>query len=633
MKCWTKDKIKEELNSVRFKKFLRERINEHIPENSFLRKERSYFKKLEPWDFTIVGKDIKLLKYSDDMEEYLVEEPKEKIRKTSIGYFQENTKFKDKCDFKTGDDVTSFKIDGIIAGGAVANIINEYFYEIEAVINDIDIFYYNNLGRINPAVFDEYGLFCGNSEESLMWGFIESKRKGLLNFIRIVTAIDKYPYGGKNTIYFQWREVLKDFDLNCVKVGYHFLSDTIIYEESFLDFLESREIKLELPERQNNQFLSSIFRADQKSKEMGASYYQDKYCKNFFLEICSSDEILDGEGIPVSFNLSEGFSSHDPLDKLLLKEKYKRRLESNKVLVFFNYENGNLYLKSEINYPFFDLLCELNNSNIDINLEDLLKGTDEDILSIKRGKVRLASLILKEYRESISIFNKTLKFVASNGLKKLLFSALRQVLSGTLNLKGLKKGEIKYFFDFISSHYLIESFIYELRQSDFRNLIDLILEFKNKEKIYVGVFESMLGQSRIHLEFLVKNGNIKEVHSKIEKSVLKLKEKLKRESKSVKKEHYIGPFKKYIRELTSLLDLKEEGEYMNHCVGGYYEKIKKHSSIFHIKTTKGETTLEVSDKSGKYKIVQQQGKKTRNFPDQHAKIAKLLVRYLNNYCS
>ena len=56
----------------------------------------------------------------------------------------------------------------------------------------------------------------------------------------------------------------------------------------------------------------------------------------------------------------------------------------------------------------------------------------------------------------------------------------------------------------------------------------------------------------------------------------------------------IAPFGRWVKELTQNDELVLEGKNMNHCVGGYGEKVKRNESrIFHIQVGKNSSTIEV----------------------------------------
>ena len=71
---------------------------------------------------------------------------------------------------------------------------------------------------------------------------------------------------------------------------------------------------------------------------------------------------------------------------------------------------------------------------------------------------------------------------------------------------------------------------------------------------------------------------------------------------------------------------------MRHCVGGYGSRIKEGKDlIFHIKTKKGESTLELLLKNKDIKMGQHKAKFNKEPAEINKKIAQRLVKYLKFY--
>ena len=85
-----------------------------------------------------------------------------------------------------------------------------------------------------------------------------------------------------------------------------------------------------------------------------------------------------------------------------------------------------------------------------------------------------------------------------------------------------------------------------------------------------------------------------------------------------------------VKELNTGQELLQEGQDLQHCVGGY-QKYLEHSNtrIFSITTPQGRTTLEVSQYADKHRIAQHRGFKNKNPYDLNEKFADWCVAYLD----
>lgn len=161
---------------------------------------------------------------------------------------------------KNGVAVGDYPTHYFMAGGSVANTIyyllnNEKFEE--PVINDIDLFFFNNIEgydwgfTTNPNLFiqtnlstiagiDGYGrTWIGPSGESMR--MVNSERFGIVNKVSI--NVFKQSIKNFNEVNY-YKTLLTVFDLNCCMAGLDRINNKIIYTEEFLDFLETNKIEV-----------------------------------------------------------------------------------------------------------------------------------------------------------------------------------------------------------------------------------------------------------------------------------------------------------------------------------------------------------------------------------------------------
>ena len=160
---------------------------------------------------------------------------------------------------KNGVVVGDYPMHYFIAGGSIANtiyyLLNKEKFE-EPVINDIDMFFFNNVlgydwgsnnlnsfihtNLSNVVAIDGYGrTWFGPSGETMrMFG---SERFGIVNKVSINVFKQSIQNFNETNYY---KTLLTVFDLNCCMAGLDRINNKIIYTEDFLDFLESNMIEV-----------------------------------------------------------------------------------------------------------------------------------------------------------------------------------------------------------------------------------------------------------------------------------------------------------------------------------------------------------------------------------------------------
>lgn len=151
------------------------------------------------------------------------------------------------------DSYPNFPKSGFIAGGSLANVIWERVSGNKAIINDIDVFIFQNKidkvdgnyyieGKNKTKLFyhkkevshhSDYRGLLYSIEKSKNFYFIEStEQEQIYNFIN-------YSSNNKDP-----KIILDSFDINCTQVGYSIEEDKFYYTTDFVDFLKTGELKL-----------------------------------------------------------------------------------------------------------------------------------------------------------------------------------------------------------------------------------------------------------------------------------------------------------------------------------------------------------------------------------------------------
>jgi hypothetical protein len=195
---------------------------------------------------------------------------------------------------KTDDETWSGEIliDGFIAGGSVANILNYLAHGVEPVIRDIDIFYpytreANIVKNVDGELYDKAYVQDGwvesemedfrqafNTELTIDGDWYGNKwvqpngdfclmkshfRDGIANYVEVHV-------GSRNVGTNRKMIILKGFDINSCQVGLDLNEKKIVYTDEFCEFLKSRQMKVTIPV---NPFQTTI-RLHRKIEDMEA---------------------------------------------------------------------------------------------------------------------------------------------------------------------------------------------------------------------------------------------------------------------------------------------------------------------------------------------------------------------------
>ena len=182
-----------------------------------------------------------------------------------------------------GVGVDDYPMHYFIAGGSVANtiyhLLNEGKFK-EPIINDIDLFFFNNIQGFDWYPSNDTGMFInanlssvagidsynrvwvGPSGESMR--MVNSERFGIVNKVSI-NVYKESIQNFRETNYY--KTLLSVFDLNCCTAGLDRINRKIVYTEDFLDFLMSDMIEV----MNVSQPLQTAVRLKNKSIQLGTN--------------------------------------------------------------------------------------------------------------------------------------------------------------------------------------------------------------------------------------------------------------------------------------------------------------------------------------------------------------------------
>ena len=169
-------------------------------------------------------------------------------------------------DFKAVETSTPY-----IAGGSVANTLISLIHGGQPVINDIDV--YNKVDELPNNVFSEEKMVFSTENLNLFedgYGrtyistngakvsVVSHRRDGIFNIVDynfIQSEIENYPL----------QIILDGFDLNCCMAGIDFGTEKIVYNQHFVNFLKTKQLKVISP----NTPLQTSIRLFKKIEDLG----------------------------------------------------------------------------------------------------------------------------------------------------------------------------------------------------------------------------------------------------------------------------------------------------------------------------------------------------------------------------
>lgn len=504
---------------------------------------------------------------------------------------------------------------GFVAGQSVCSaILDLYFNKSGQVYNDIDVFYdsknapsvHNLLAplsykKITTTVNHTQSVYAQNVYGHIYvpnyhrYNVVNSQSMGMLNLVECSFSDLQGAVRPMSDI-----ECLIDsFDFNCVQVAVDLETKELFWTKEFADFIKSRQLKIV---RLHTPFHSAI-RLFKKAAEL----------KNVFIDIPQQMQLVSWAA-----NL---FDSQEP------RRVWTKSIEPRFVKTLwtdarwrFGKKMRDMYLQySDKISPYFSL----------------------------EEEGRLFTLKAKQSEEVSQDFNRFMQTFQDNAKQASIFA----------NIFNYGKASEK---EFVS-----ELFTGNNRTFFFAHCIEIQgKDFLPKKQVSIKSLESVkklvVVNHRIYPNFLtysseellLATSNVKKmakefgtwIYGELENDLVtvdlknqeSVREFFKNKEPDLQKplKNRVTPTLKIlsctIKELNTGQELLQEGQDLQHCVGGY-QKYLEHSNtrIFSIITPQGRTTLEVSQYGNKHGIAQHRGFKNKNPYDLNEKFADWCVAYLD----
>jgi hypothetical protein len=522
-----------------------------------------------------------------------------------------------KNDFNSMDCSVNF-----IAGGSVSNILISMIHGGKPVINDIDVYKEVKEGGQSPMslmakkhewypatyvnedglemVDDSYGrIFV--AENGAKMRVVRHLRKNIFNIIEFLyDGTRNRMYNGGKT---RDMVILEGFDLNCCKAGIDVKNGKIIYTSEFVDYLETKQLRIVTPcapiqttirlynkmrdldcfcdVEHEMRFLTAAskhIRSGQMVKYIGpethtkylkTKEFVDKYFK--LREPANSEEIphslketyyIGNKRNPdVNIWLFEAVMDFNIIDEAHSINNFKRIWE-----LLYTYKRGSDQ----------DKIHKIYYKNFYLGK----KGEDQWESSIYKGKDELTGEPIYE----------TIPYYHSNRYTYAMILSKKDYYKCDFSIK-----HVDYIDNFAREHHGMRMFLKDCKNvKEQYELIKFIKSLAKKEGDWIiGSLETSdryMVTTRDEENKLLMNDISKE-------TILKLIEKFKRDNiqeLTVKLDLSNFEYKNCVRELTTTLQLKDEGSRMGHCVGGYSDSIKRGDSrIFHIDCDGIGSTVEI----------------------------------------
>lgn len=498
---------------------------------------------------------------------------------------------------ENGLDFDKLPQDCFIAGGSVSNILISLLHGGKPIINDIDVYVKTNDENIKvgnswyPSVYtkedsvevldDDYGRIYV-SEIGDKMRVVSHRREGILNIIQY--AYEKGYKTNKNKT--ECDLTIEGFDLNCCMSGIDIVNSKIVYNENFVDFLKTKQLKVINPMAP----IQTTIRIYKKLKDL------DCYCnvehEIRFLTVAfkrlSGSQLCKyiGPETEVKYRKYKDFVSK----YFIIREpKNSDEVPSNLKDKYFidgkRNPDCNIWIYDVVMN--FDIIEEVTSALRlkriwYLNYTPKKKSEQDKINKVFYKNVFTGNMLedIWEYKEGwpLSI---TKPFYTSHRLTHMMILTKKNYYKCDFTIKHLN-----FIDSFAKEHYRIRGIISRLDTiSQQYKMIKFIKSLAKKEGDWViGILEN------VDTKKIPNNYTIEDLLNVLENE------------KSKNSQTLVEPlnldnfnFNKNVTELTSNLQLKMEGTKMGHCVGGYGHQIENgYSRIFHIEYEGIGSTVELS---------------------------------------
>ena len=501
-------------------------------------------------------------------------------------------------------NLTNIKKEYFIAGGSVSNILISMVHGGKLVINDIDVYHRttkesseNTIGSMEvkrqkdewyPTTFinddgleiidDHYGrIFL--SESGARMRVLNHSRKGIINHINYL-----YEKGvgsdNKNEQYV----IVEGFDLNCCKAGLDLLNEKIIYTPEFVEYLETKQLKVTNP-------CSPIQTSIRLFKKMtDLNCHCDIKHEMRFLTVASK-----------RFNNRNVTKIIGPETKAKY-DKFKSKIEDYFILREANPKDFGHYGK-DVKIPEnlwsydevlnFDILEQFHSMSQLKRIWNLVFSYRKKGEQDKINKIFYKNVILDKTSDE-DIWERKIWVKQDEYEVKPIYDSQRFTYEMLIAKKDYHKcnftiQHVDYIDTFCREHYAMRKFLRHTNTlEETYKVIRYIKSLTKKEgDWFIGSLETLKWSTykndfdgKLSFDFIQKIFNKeKEVGSKELTKMVDLSN---------------FKYKKNVKELVTTIALREEGKKMGHCVGGYNKQIESgNSRIFHIEVDGVGSTVEI----------------------------------------
>lgn len=508
-------------------------------------------------------------------------------------------------------DLDKIKKENFIAGGSVSNILISMVHGGNPVINDIDVYqrteepkkkvkesFFGDVTEVTkdmwyPATFinndgleivdDHYGrVFL--SESGARMRVLNHSRNGIINNISYIyediTHVGDVSKKDKNYV------IIEGFDLNCCKAGLDLESEKIVYTPEFLEFLETKQLKVINPCSP----IQTSIRIFKKIADLNCHCHIDHEMR--FLTVAFK-----------KFSNRNVTKIIGPETKVKY-DKLKDKVEKYFVLRPVEPKDFDISKKSNVKIPEnlwsydavlkFDILEVCGTMSRLKRVWDLVFSYRKKSEQDKINKIFYKNVFLNKTSDEDQWEQRI--WLGPNEFKtKRIYDSHRFTFEMLLAKKDYHKcnftiQHVDYIDAFCLEHYGMRKILkYTNKLEETYKIIRFIKSLTKKEgDWFIGSLETLKWSNyknyfdgNLSFDFILKVFNKeKEVGNKELISKVELKN---------------FRYKNNVKELVTAIQLRQEGKKMGHCVGGYSNAISSgNSRIFHIEVDGIGSTVEIS---------------------------------------
>lgn len=250
---------------------------------------------------------------------------------------------------------------GLVAGGAVANIVWELVSGNKAVVNDVDVFHFDgvteiienqngsslfNYKEIENKYYEDYTGMCFRNVTKDFYTVTESTKNGIFNNVKYKSN-KPYP-----------EIILRSFDINATKIGYLIEEDKLIWTKEFEDFIKTGQLmvcNLMTPSHTALRILKKKFELNAKLEHFEIQLIQHAldYRFNDIIKIRFKERYYEMYET-LGTNVSDHFSIERDLEsEQYVKEHHKQEVQLYRLNPIFKKDDSFDSFESHINRGVF----------------------------------------------------------------------------------------------------------------------------------------------------------------------------------------------------------------------------------------------------------------------------------------